>query len=490
MSLSSATSKGDNSKRDNEEGSEGMLRTYVFPLFSLAWPTMLTNVAWALQAAILLYYFGRLGNVKYLDAASLAVSLIIVFIFTVHSGLVNALGTYVTQSIGRGEYEVCGIIFNRTIVIALVITTPMCILFLFTKEFLEACGIDSEVAEYAGIYSIVLIPSAYLSIPSIILDKFLQMQKIVMPPMIIKLTVTCLSPFFYYLFTFSFNLGYVGIAIGRSFGMFLNGVALIAYIYVTGCCQRTLTKLDWNVFKGWGEYFQIAVPSILMICLEYSAFEIINVLCGRLGVAELAANAIILDLSMFILCIRNGIGGAACTLIGTSIGEGNTYKAKRFTVLGVILGVLMSAVICAFFIIFNSEIVSLFTSEAEVLRIMKILAYILVVEQTLDIVQAVMGMTIIGIGLQADISLGNIICFYVILLPAAILLAFPADLSIYGIWIGTCIGMISVLAWYTWTLCRADWEQAVVDAHKRIEATKKSAEEVKPEKKGYETIAS
>ena len=490
MSLSSATSKGDNSKRDNEEGSEGTLKTYVFPLLSLAWPNILASVSWALQSAILLYYFGRLGNVKFLDAASLAISLIIVFIFTVHAGLVNALGTFVTQSIGRGEYEVCGVIFNRTIVIAIVITTPLCITFLFTGKFLEAFGIDKEVAEFAGTYSIALIPSAYLSIPSIIVDKFLQMQKIVVPPMVIKLTVTCLSPLFYYVLTFSFDLGYIGIAMGRSLGMLLNGVALIAYIYITGCCNRTLARLDWNVFKGWGEYFQIAVPSILMSCLEYSALEILNLICGRLGVAELASNAIIMDLSIFLLCIRGGMGSASCTLIGISIGEGNIHKAKRFTILGVIVGVIISSVVCAFFVIFNDNIVSLFTSEPEVLSIMKILAYIFVIEQTIDLIQSIMGMTIIGIGLQANISIGNIICYYAIYLPAAILLAFPANLSIYGIWIGSCIGMISVFVWYTWTLCRADWEKAVADAHKRIDAAKKSAEGVKPEDKGYETIAS
>ena len=483
----SAVNKESQDCQDSNESNSSSIFTYIKPVLSLAWPNLVANIAWSIQGAILLYYFGLLGSVKFLDAASLAASLEVVFIYSVQYGILNAASTFITQSMGKKEYEVCGIILNRTLMVSFAVITPFCILFLFAGEFFEMCGVDKEVAGYTGLYVKLLIPSVYITVPAQVYERFLQMQQILIPPMIIKLVVTCLGPLYYYAFAFWLDMGYIGVAIGSSFGMLISAVALILYIKISKCCEHTMTPFTCDAFKGWKEYFEIATPSMLMSCLEFSALEILNVVCGVLGVAELGANSILMQLSMLMLCVRGSIGSAACTLIGNSVGEGNVANAKKYMLTGVFVGLITAVVLGITFIVFRDNIIVIFTRDMNVLSIMRILAYIFVVQQIIDLVQSIIGMSIVGMGVQANISIGNVICYYVIYLPTALLLAFPAKLDIYGIWIGCCIGVLSVLSWYIWMLLRLDWEQAVANAHRRLEAVKtKGGEENK--KAGYDAI--
>jgi MATE family multidrug resistance protein len=47
-------------------------------------------------------------------------------------------------------------------------------------------------------------------------------------------------------------------------------------------------------FKGLGNYLKIGIPSAMMLCLEWWAFEIIHIMVGYIGVDEQAANVVIL----------------------------------------------------------------------------------------------------------------------------------------------------------------------------------------------------
>ena len=58
-----------------------------------------------------------------------------------------------------------------------------------------------------------------------------------------------------------------------------------------------------------------------------------------------------------------------------------------------------------------------------------------------------------ALGIQANIALISISCFYLISLPAASYLAFVADKGIQGLWMGYFLGIVIqvlIVAWLTW----------------------------------------
>ena len=73
-----------------------------------------------------------------------------------------------------------------------------------------------------------------------------------------------------------------------------------------------------------------------------------------------------------------------------------------------------------------------------------------------------------ALGIQANVALISISCFYLISLPAAIYLGFVARAGLRGMWFGYFLGIgiqILILAWLTWS---TDWHQLADDAKIRL----------------------
>ena len=73
-----------------------------------------------------------------------------------------------------------------------------------------------------------------------------------------------------------------------------------------------------------------------------------------------------------------------------------------------------------------------------------------------------------ALGIQANVALISISCFYLISLPTASYLAFVADAGIRGLWIGYFLGIVIqviIVAWLTWS---EDWQDIADEAEDRL----------------------
>ena len=67
-----------------------------------------------------------------------------------------------------------------------------------------------------------------------------------------------------------------------------------------------------------------------MLCSEWWAFEVLTFMGGTLGVLELAALTICLNLHSLLFRVPLGITEATSALLGNAIGANNVTLAKRF----------------------------------------------------------------------------------------------------------------------------------------------------------------
>lgn len=72
--------------------------------------------------------------------------------------------------------------------------------------------------------------------------------------------------------------------------------------------------------SGWCEYLKLAVPSTLMQCFEWWAFELIAIFAGILSVNDLAAQVAIVNIVGLVYMIPLGVQFAASGLVGNMIG--------------------------------------------------------------------------------------------------------------------------------------------------------------------------
>ena len=124
-------------------------------------------------------------------------------------------------------------------------------------------------------------------------------------------------------------------------------------------------------FKALCVYLKIGVPGMLMLCFEWWAFELLAIFTGLIGVNDLAAEVVIINMVSFIFMLPLGISYSASALTGTYLGEDNIKLAKRFAYLTIVFDAIITSIICILLVVYSVEISELFTKEEEVIKIIK-----------------------------------------------------------------------------------------------------------------------
>lgn len=61
-----------------------------------------------------------------------------------------------------------------------------------------------------------------------------------------------------------------------------------------------------DVFEGWGKYFKLGIPSILMLIPEWWAFEFLTIMAGWIGVDEQAVMVVVFNLIALFFMVPMG----------------------------------------------------------------------------------------------------------------------------------------------------------------------------------------
>jgi len=72
----------------------------------------------------------------------------------------------------------------------------------------------------------------------------------------------------------------------------------------------------------------LGIPSAMMLCLEWWAYEVMTLMSGYIGVKEQAAQIVLMNMIAFMFMFALGLSSAASTTVGQQIGRGDVVKAK------------------------------------------------------------------------------------------------------------------------------------------------------------------
>ncbi|MDR3576444.1 MAG: MATE family efflux transporter [Anaerolineaceae bacterium] len=441
---------------------------YLRSLIDFAIPAILTSMTWSMQGLISTYFAGRLNNVVLLDAISLGSSWSEIFGFSFICGVTGAEGTFVSQSFGKKDYRACGLMMNRAMAIVWATAVPCAVFLAFSRPIFLWVGIEPEVAKYSFYYTLVMIPNLFISGSIVVVNWFMQSQRIVTPGLVIEAINACLHPLYCYIFMFDLDWGYIGCALARYTGNFVCIIGLVVYLRYSGRCKDTLVFPTFrDVFCGWGEYFSIAIPATLMGCLEWWGMEIINLMCGRLGIVELAANTISIKILSFASLFCSGIGSATLTYVGNSLGAKSACDARAYSIVGVALTLVSALSLGGLMLLLRSFLAGLFTSDLEVIELMKTVIFIIAVYELFDGVHVTLGCILEGMGRQARASVINLFAYYALMIPIALVAAFWLNLGIYAIWISYLSSSIFVCAGFTYLIRKEDWKTLLAEVENR-----------------------
>ncbi|GAA6232157.1 multidrug and toxin extrusion protein 1-like isoform X1 [Lates japonicus] len=435
-------------------------------LLKLAGPVFISQLMSFLIGFVSMVFCGHLGKTE-LAGVALAIAVINVTGISVGSGLASACDTLISQTYGSGKLKHVGVILQRGVLILLLACFPCWAILINTQPILLAARQNPDVARLSQLYVKIFMPALPASFMYQLQGRYLQNQGIIWPQVISGAIGNVLNAIINYIFLHPLDMGVVGSAAANAISQYSLAVLLFVYI-----CGRGLHKATWDgwsrdCLQEWASFFHLAVPSMLMFCLEWWLYEIVGFLAGVIDDVELGAQSILHEVVTIAYMFPMGFAVAASVRVGNALGAGDTQQAKLSSKVSLIWASITSCFIGACLGVSKDVIGYIFTTEKDIIQrvadVMKIYAFLHVTEA----LACVTGGIIRGAGKQKMGAVCILVCYYLIGFPIGVSLMFPVKLGIVGMWSGILISVLIQSTFFIVFLCKLNWKKATEEAMER-----------------------
>lgn len=235
------------------------------------------------------------------------------------------------------------------------------------------------------------------------------------------------------------NLGVVGAALGSV--MAEGSVALMmgyALCFRSNVMRLTLEKGKFKptlaVLK---KALNIGGPIGIEHLLTCSAHVASTVIIAPLGAAAIAANSFGIIIESLCYMPGYGIGDAATTLIGQSLGARRKDLCGSFSRLSVALGMLVMSLLAVVMYVFSPELMSIMSPDAEVQHLAVDALRIEAFAEPLYAASIVAYGVFVGAGDTVFPCSINLVSMWVVRIPLAIVLV--GTMGLNGFWLAMCL---------------------------------------------------
>ncbi|GAA0173526.1 transporter [Lithospermum erythrorhizon] len=442
----------------------------------IALPMIIVTVSQYLLRAAPVIMLGHIDEL-YLASSSIATSFCNVTGFSLILGMSSALETLCGQAYGAGQHKKLGSYTYCGIISLILVCIPVSILWIFIEDILIFVGQDVVISREAGNYAIWLILTLFPYAILQSLNRFLQTQSLILPMLLTSIISICFHLPVCWAFIFKLNLGNAGAALSIGLSYSLNTILLVFYVKYSPTCENTWVPFSADVFGKIGEFYRFAIPSAVMVCLEWWSFELVILFSGLLPNPQLETSvlSICLNITSLHYFIPYSFAVAVSTRVSNELGAGNPQRARIALCVVVVLAcsefLLASAILFCFRFILGYG----FSNEKEVVDYVRDITPLLCLSIIVDSIQTVLSGVSRGSGWQhigAYINLGS---YYIVGIPLSLVLGFVFRLKGPGLWIGLLAGSTTQAALLSLITCLSDWRKQATEARERALAEQSSS---------------
>ncbi|XP_044958520.1 protein DETOXIFICATION 16-like [Hordeum vulgare subsp. vulgare] len=430
-------------------------------LLRLAGPLAAGGILRSSLQLVSVMFVGHLGELP-LAGASLATSLANVTGFSLLVGMSSALDTLCGQAFGARQYHLLGLYKQRAMLVLALACVPIAVVWANTARILVLLGQDGAIAAEAGAYARWLLPALVPYVPLVCQIRFLQTQSIVVPVMVSSGVTSLNHILVCWVLVHKVGLGSKGAALASAVSYSTNLAILCLYTRLSGACRSTWTgfSMEAFAFKELRQFAELAVPSAMMVCLEWWSFELLVLLSGLLPNPKLETSvlSICLNTGALMFTVPSGLCAAISTRVSNELGAGRPQVARLATIVVICMALFAGSVISITMILLRKSWGYMYSNEEEVVTYIARMIPVLGVSFFIDGIHTSLSGVLYGCGEQKIGARVNLAAFYLAGIPLAVLLAFVLHLNGMGLWLGIVCGSLTKLVLLVWIVLSINWE--------------------------------
>ena len=212
------------------------------------------------------------------------------------------------------------------------------------------------------------------------------------------------------LFVLQFGWGIAGVASATVIANIVSAVILFReLIQAEGIIRLHMNALiiDRDEFR---EIIRIGLPAGIQGMVFSLSNLLIQAAINALGPDAMAASAAAFTIEINVFCVVNGFGQAATTFVGQNYGAGNLRRCKRVTWLSMGLSAAFMQTLCLVILFFAEEVLSLFNSDPEVIRLGVVRLWYIVAPELVNVLMEGLSGALRGYGISLTPAVITLVC--------------------------------------------------------------------------------
>ncbi len=454
MALSAAASPG------TPPAAPDRSRGGVREVFLLGYPVILSHLSTTLMGAVDAIIVGRLGPAE-LGAVGLAGVWVLV-LFQVGNGAASGVQTFASQAHGAGRPRDCGRWAWHSIWLLVPIGVVLATLIVVgAAPLLRLLGPSAELQAAAAAYAVPRAWGGVATFVGLSIASFFRGVGDMMTPLRATIAGNIVNVVLTWLLVF----GHAGLpalgVLGAGLGTMTGEIVVAAWVWIAFRRRRTDEAFDTAPVRPAAtelrRLVRVGLPVGGQWALGMLSFALFASLVARMGDAAMAANQAFVNLSALSFMQIVGLSAAATTLVGRYIGERDFEAARRSYASAMRLAVGAAAVLAAIFVLTRHELIGLFSSDPEVIRLGAGLVIVGSIFQIPDAVTIVTNGALRGAGDTRWPFVVQTLTGWCIFLPLGYLFGVVLEGGVIGAWLAGIVELSVLSTGLVWRFRSGVW---------------------------------